>query len=206
MLWQAALLKKASAQSLSTKFDANELTASYLRRIAMLSTKENGPLKAKENLASKGVMVVVLPQLPGTFLDGAAMLGPTGPIVGLTLRHDRTDNLWFTLLHELAHFNLHHEELRGDSAAFVDDVEIQSEDIFEQEADKLARESLIPSVILSQVRWDDSSTADDIDAVASRARVHISIVAGRWQRDHQNYRKFARLIERDTVRPLLLQE
>ena len=29
------------------------------------------------------------------------------PVAALTLRYDRLDNFWFTLLHELAHIALH---------------------------------------------------------------------------------------------------
>jgi HTH-type transcriptional regulator / antitoxin HigA len=85
-------------------------------------------------------------------------------------------------------------------------AEIDSDDSLEQEADELARNFLIPNHFFSQVRWDFSSTADDIDSIASRARVHKSIVVGRWQREHKNYRKFARLIERGTIRQQFLRQ
>ena len=46
--------------------------------------------------------------LPGTYLDGAAMLSAfSQPVVALTLRYDRLDNFWFVLFHELAHVFLH---------------------------------------------------------------------------------------------------
>jgi hypothetical protein len=103
-------------------------------------------------------------------------------------------------LHRKTRTQLHYDQLLDQGSAFVDDMEIHSEDVYEREADQLARESLIPSSVLSQIRWDEDITQDEIVAVAVRARVHVAIAAGRWQRDHQNYKKFARLIERDTVR------
>ena len=49
-----------------------------------------------------------VPHLPRTHLDGAALKSHEGrPVIGLTLRYDRIDNFWFTLLHELAHVGLH---------------------------------------------------------------------------------------------------
>lgn len=46
--------------------------------------------------------------MKGTLLDGAALKDVDGqPIIGMTLRHDRLDNFWFTLLHELAHLWKH---------------------------------------------------------------------------------------------------
>jgi phenolic acid decarboxylase len=47
---------------------------------------------------------------------------------------------------------------------------------------------------------------ESLKAQAARARVHISIVAGRWQRDHQNYKRFSRLIDRDTLKDRLMTE
>jgi HTH-type transcriptional regulator/antitoxin HigA len=202
--WQTAVLEKGDMQRATGAFDRTSLGADSLRQIAKMSTKADGPLRAIRELTKKGITVVVMPPLPGTFLDGAAMASQTGkPVIGLTLRHDRIDSFWFTLLHELAHVALHYDELIGGDAAFVDDMEIRSEDACEREADKLARDSLIPGVVLTQVNWGAGTGHDDLITVATRARVHISVVAGRWQREHQNYKKFARLIDRNSVRLML---
>jgi HTH-type transcriptional regulator/antitoxin HigA len=201
LLWQAAVLKRSEACKLESTFDRSIFESQNLRLIARLSAKPNGPNRAVYNLAEFGICIVILPPLPGTFLDGAAMVGPTGnPVIGLTLRHDRVDSFWYTLFHELAHIALHYDQLIDRQNAFVDDMEILSEDASEREADELARDSLIPRDVLSHVRWGENTTQDEIVAVAVRARVHVAIAAGRWQRDHQNYKKFARLIERGTVR------
>ena len=184
--------------------ERSNLAADDLRQIAKMSTKSDGPLRAIRELNKKGIMVVVMPPLPGTFLDGAAMANQAGkPVIGLTLRYDRIDSFWFTLLHELSHVALHYDELIGSNIAFVDDMEIRSEDACEREADKLARDSLIPGDILTQVNWGAGTAHDDLITLATRARVHISVVAGRWQREHQNYKKFARLIDRNSIRAML---
>jgi HTH-type transcriptional regulator/antitoxin HigA len=202
--WQTAVLQKSETQRVTGMFDLSALRADDLRQIAKMSTKVDGPLRAIRELIKKGITVVVMPPLPGTFLDGAAMASQTGkPVIGLTLRYDRIDSFWFTLLHELAHITLHYEQLVGSNTAFVDDMEIRSEDAWEREADKLARDSLIPVEILAQVNWGNETDHDDLITVATRARVHISVVAGRWQREHQNYKKFARLIDRNSVRTML---
>jgi HTH-type transcriptional regulator / antitoxin HigA len=206
LLWQAAVLRKAKDKTISSGFSADRLDESFLRKIARLSQSPDGPSSAIQMLAGVGIQVVLLPHLPGTFLDGGAMLSrQKRPIIALTLRYDRTDNFWFTLLHEASHIKLHFEDLCQHDFAFFDDMDIQSEDSREQEADTLAQRSLIPDAILRSVRWDADTSAAEIIAVSTRARVHASIAAGRWQRDHQNYRKFARLIERDKIRPTLLE-
>jgi HTH-type transcriptional regulator/antitoxin HigA len=40
-------------------------------------------------------------------------------VIGLILRHDRLDNFWFTIVHELAYLYLH---LDGENIAFFDDT------------------------------------------------------------------------------------
>jgi HTH-type transcriptional regulator / antitoxin HigA len=204
LLWQAAVLKKSEGRKTRRVFDRLTFNPQKLRMIARLSTKRHGPRYAIEILEELGIIVAIIPLLPGTFLDGAAMAGPDrNPVIGLTLRHDRVDSFWFTLLHELSHVTLHYDQLMERDTAFVDDMEILSEDSNEREADQLARDSLIPIHILSQIRWGNQTSHDDIVALAVRSRVHVAIAAGRWQRDHQNYKKFARLIERGTIRSTL---
>jgi len=203
LLWQAAVLKKSESRPLATTFDRSTFGSQTLRVIARLSARSDGPRRALRVLTECGISLSILPPLPGTFLDGAVMAGPTGnPVIGLTLRYDRVDSFWFTLLHELAHVALHYDQLLERGLTFVDDMEILSEDLYEREADQLARESLIPGSVLSQIHWAEDTTQDEIVAVAVRARVHVAVTAGRWQRDHQNYKKFARLIGRGTVRAM----
>jgi HTH-type transcriptional regulator/antitoxin HigA len=204
LLWQSAVLQRAADVKPTKVFQHSHFTKDILRKIARLSSKLDGPKRAFKELLNIGLVPIVMPPLPGTFLDGAAMVSTSGiPIIGLTLRHDRIDNFWFTLLHELSHICLHYELLVGTHVAFIDDMEMRSDDAQEQEADELARDALIPSSILDQVLWSGASSQEDILAVSTRARVPVTVVAGRWQRDHQNYKKFSRLIDRTSVHSLL---
>lgn len=207
LLWQAAVLQKSDDIELRRAFDRSKFTKTELRQVAKLSSKIDGPRHAIAALLDMGIVTVIMPPLPGTFLDGAAMVSTRGvPVVGLTLRHDRIDNFWFTLLHELCHLCLHYDILVDTHTAFVDDMEIRSDDTREQEADSLARESLIPANILQQVSWSSASSYDDLVIVSTRARVPLAVAAGRWQRDHQNYKKFSRLIDRSSVQALLVSD
>jgi HTH-type transcriptional regulator/antitoxin HigA len=199
LLWQAAVLQKC--EILAVSFQHSAFGYDALRQIARMSTKRDGPKRALRRLAELGISVVIMPALPGTFLDGAAMISPSGnPVIGLTLRHDRVDYFWFTLLHECAHVALH---LNKEETLFVDDMEIRSEDACEREADALARDALIPPAILEQVAWGPNTGYDDLMMLATRARVHPSIVVGRWQRDHLNYKRFSRMIDRNSIQAML---
>ena len=60
------------------------------------------------------------------------------PVIGLTLRYDRLDNFWFSLMHELAHVARHLDVEKS----FYDDFDTESKkDPVEDEADKLASEA-----------------------------------------------------------------
>jgi len=138
----------------------------------------------------------VEPHLPKTYLDGAVMHDADGrPIVALTLRYDRVDNFWFTLMHELAHVSLH---LESTDSIFVDDLDSSSDlDATEQQADALAAEALIPAE-----EWQNVMIMGEADILDLAHRLNISpaIVAGRWQQEQGNYRKFAKLLGRNQVR------
>jgi len=69
--------------------------------------------------------------------DGAAICrGDGAPLIALTLRYDRLDNFWFTLLHEFAHVSCH---LSGDTSVILDDLDVKGSDKIEAEADEFAR-------------------------------------------------------------------
>lgn len=169
-------------------FSPAKLTPETLREVAQLSWSERGPLLAREYLARLGVACVIEPHLPQTRLDGAAMLDEDGtPVIGMTIRFDRLDNFWFTLLHELVHVYKH---LRDSKHAFIDDTEtVEDEDPKEVEANRLAGEAFIP-----RNQWMHSDAyrrRTDLVAIkefAYRLRIHPAIVAGRIRRDTGNYR------------------
>jgi HTH-type transcriptional regulator/antitoxin HigA len=137
-----------------------------------------------------------LKHLPGTFLDGAALCRKDGvPIIALTLRHDRIDNFWFTLLHEYCHVCYH---LNENTRVILDDLEVKSAAEIENEADAFAQEALIPSIFSKRLESVHLSPEDIIE-LADEVNVHSAIVAGRWQREHNDYRRFSKLLGRGEV-------
>jgi HTH-type transcriptional regulator/antitoxin HigA len=55
-------------------------------------------------LAEFGIRLVLIEHLPKTRIDGAALwLDAVSPVVALSLRYDRIDSFWHTLIHELVH-------------------------------------------------------------------------------------------------------
>ena len=124
--------------------------------------------------------------LPHTHLDGMATVNGNGaPVVGLTIRHDRIDNFWFTLCHELAHVSLHFGT--GHIEEFVDDLDAASGERLEGEADRWAEEVLIPSKIWKDAAVRLSPTVPAVLALASEMRIHPAIIAGRVRKERSNY-------------------
>ena len=94
------LVDKAKEIKLTTSYKHGVINSDFLQGLIKISIEERSPILAQDYLRSHGINLVVEPHLPKTYLDGAVILKKEeNPIIGLTIRHDRLDNFWFTLLH-----------------------------------------------------------------------------------------------------------
>jgi HTH-type transcriptional regulator/antitoxin HigA len=199
--WCAAALLRSQSVPVTGRFDKKRINLDLVRNLAKLSARDDGPQTVVDRLAGLGIAFVVLPHLPGTHLDGAAMLRSDGvPVIALTLRKDRIDNFWFTLLHELAHVKSH---LVSGTQVIFDDLEIGSAQNIEQEADKMARVALIPDELWATFNSGTYTSMAELFDFARRAEVHPAIVAGRWQQRNRDFRKFSKLLGHGDVRQAL---
>ena len=191
LAWQARVLAKAAAQRCAGEYRRGSVDSEFLRALARLSWSEQGPSLVPEFLSRHGIVFVIEPHLPKTYLDGAAMTDAEGrPVVALTLRHDRIDNFWFTLLHELAHVALH---LDGGAKAYFDDLDGSAAvDDVESEADSLAEEALIPEKAWRAAAARKSHLKADVLALARELDIHPAIIAGRIRHETGDFRKLAR--------------
>jgi len=186
--WQVRVLKKAAEQNLPSNYKANTVSLDWLQKLAKLSWLESGPSLAVEFLNKSGVHVVIEPHLPKTYLDGAVCICSDGnPVIALSLRHDRVDSFWFSLLHELAHIALHFD---GNEVWYLDDLEVQGADEIEQEADAMAREALISTEIWAKYQ---PNNADDVRELATSLQISPCIVAGRARFESNDHKKFGSL-------------
>lgn len=198
--WLARVVQRArDKKSEIGPYDSNVLTATFLRELAQLSWFEKGPLLACEFLQKHGIAVVIEPALKGTLLDGAALRDENGmPIIGLTLRHDRIDNFWFTLLHEVAHVWKHIE----DDGAFLDNLDVSADDKRELEANRIAKEALVPRIVWKRSAASLSPSKENIDALSRELKIHPAIIAGKIRRDREDYTLFGDLVGQGLVRNL----
>jgi HTH-type transcriptional regulator / antitoxin HigA len=204
LAWCVKALAASRGQTLTGEYRVGAITPDVLSALSKLSRHEDGPRRARDALSDLGVHLVCIPHLPKTYLDGAALRSVEGdaPIVALTLRHDRIDNFWFSLLHELAHVGRHFD---GTAEAFVDDFSLRAlpsrrEDPRENEADEWAEDALIPRDLwVASGLAAQASSARIID-FSRRIGVHPAIVAGRVRHQTRNFRAFASLIGSGQVR------
>ena len=145
-------------------------------------------------LAEAGVRFLVVEPLPRTRIDGVCFwLDDQSPVIALSIRFDRIDYFWHTLMHELGHVK------NQDGKAFValdvdlDGVNSSDEDdrpSFEIDADRFAVESLVPREELASfvARVHPFYSKAKIHDFAARIGVAPGIVVGQLQyRGYMSY-------------------
>lgn len=196
--WSARVVAQAQDQLPRSLSELPQLDWAMVRDIARFSVLDTGPKVAVEYLRQFGLPVVVEPHLPKTYVDGATIPTDRGPVIGLTLRHDRLDSFWFTLFHELAHVILHGDQNVG----FFDDIESPAVDPREKEADAAAGEALIPEKYWKKSPASRLRSPQAAEHLAKELRIHPAIIAGRIRKQFDDYRVLSHMVGSGTVRRL----
>ena len=199
LIWVAQVIKRALHEPPEGRYVPGTVTLDFMREVAQLSWFDQGPVLAQEFLGKHGISLVIEPHLPRTYLDGALILiTQEHPIIGLTIRYDRIDNFWFCLMHELAHISRHFD---GEYDALYDDLDFKGQDDpREKEADDWAQEALIAEEVWAQSTARDLPTADAVEYLANRLRIHPAIVVGRIHYERKSYRILSRWVGHRQVR------
>lgn len=189
--WYAKVLIEQKQVSTETLYDPAVLDEGFF---------DEGPLLAREFLLKLGIKLMIVPHLEGTYLDGASFFNNEGvPIIALTLRYDRVDNFWFTLFHELSHLKLH---LKDRNDFFFDDLKSTNNlSEIEKEADRFGEEQLISSNEWSSF-YSLYLTEVDVKQFAQKHRISTAIVAGRIQKERNDFGVFRSLLGQGKVRDL----
>lgn len=177
-------------------FDRERLSYA-VPEILALAERADDVARVPETLAALGVHFVVVPHLPRTYVDGAAFTLDDGhPVIALSLRYDRIDAFWFTLLHELAHIISGHEGL---------DIFNQDErdgDAQETVANEMASDWLLDrgalAAFVSEVKPYFSRAK--VETFAASQHRHPGIVVGRLHHDgHLPYTHLNGLCEKASM-------
>ena len=135
-------------------------------------------------LAEAGIRFVVVEPIPKSKIDGACFwINKHSPVIALSLRFDRVDNFWHTLLHECSHV-LHLEgqneplldvDLSGETQTPKPEIEIR--------ADTDAAEFSIPKAKLDSfiLRTHPSYTKDKLMGFSALNKVNVGILVGQLQ-------------------------
>lgn len=195
--WQARVVEKAVHNTLQIEYSKDNIEQ-IMENISKLTIFDEGPLYARELLNKNGIHLIVEPHFNRTFLDGGVMVLKNGsPVIGLTLRHDRLDNFWFSLMHELAHLARHFD---GDKTPYFDDFDHRDNiESFEAEADTLASELLIPKEKWPKTKSDhyaQTGSFAEIRQCAKELNVHEAILVGRIHFDSGNYSRYRKFLGR----------
>ncbi len=139
-------------------------------------------------LKDLGVRLLIVPHLSGTYLDGAAFFLEDKPVVALSLRYDRIDAFWFTLMHELAHI------IDGHRGAFLDNFDEEAVSAEESVANQKANDWLLDPRAFQRFVASTKPyfSREKIVEFAKSQNRHPGIVLGRLQHEglvpYQNLR------------------
>lgn len=204
-IWRARVLRQAASQRQNLKTRFNIVDTSWITKLANLSTRPDGPLRAVEFLRERGIVFVIVPHLSHTRLDGAAMLLADGtPAIALTLRYDRLDSFWFTLFHEIGHVLLHFNH--GLDAGFVDDLDVTGESEEENEADSFALSAFIPDEVWETTPVRFTNAPDLLRKLSESLKIHPAIIAGRIRKERNDYKLFSNLVGTGAVRAMFADQ
>ena len=199
LAWQARVLERSRDLAAHGEIAEFEVDDSWLPELVRLTKRKDGARRARRFLAKKGIGLIIERHLPGTYLDGAAMLdNEDRPVIGLTLRYDRLDNFWFVLLHELGHVFLHlFDGLRFD---FFDEESASGSDSVEVEADEFALNALIPEKLWDQCLSRFALSEESVRIDAENIGIDPSIIAGRIRKELNDFTILNELVGQGRVR------
>lgn len=200
--WLSLVREQANIIAIDNEIPALNFTEKDLSELSHESVNvEKLPL-IKDILLKHGIILAYQESLPGMKLDGVSfLLDDKIPVIGMTLRYSRLDNFWFVLFHELSHIILHYEKLK---TPVLDDLDEESEEDIEMEANSLALSSLIPRPKWRSCNLHYNANEATLNAFAKEINIHPSIVAGRYQKEKNKYSVFADIVNSVNTREILL--
>ncbi len=126
-----------------------------------------------------GVLFVMVPAIPKAHVSGVARwLNPHKPLIQLSLYGKTNDKFWFTFFHEAAHILLHAD---GKKAIYLDDLNTDCKDPQEEQANRWAREFLVPATYHD--RLPELRSKEAVKCFAEEIGIHPGIIVGRLQHD-----------------------
>lgn len=186
-------VKQIANDMLVAKYSQRALHAAIPKLQRLLSAAEEAR-KVPKIMAEAGIRYVIVETLSSAKIDGVAFwLDDDSPVIGMTLRHDRIDNFWFVLRHEIEHVLRRHgqqmldAELEGVRAGTGPDISQE-----EREANEAAADFCVPEDSLTRfiARKFPFFAERDILGFARTLGIHPGLIAGQLQHKTQRYDRF----------------
>ena len=176
-------VKQIAKEMVTPRYSAKKLNAA-LHELAALLTEPEEVRHVPKILAECGVKLVFVEQLPSSKIDGVCFwLDKASPVIGMSLRHDRIDNFWFVLRHEIEHVLKEHGKtkeiidysLEGDRAGTGESVDEQ-----ERVANAAGADFCVQQVEMNKfyLRKAPFISERDVLGFAARLEIHPGLVVG----------------------------
>lgn len=172
------MAKKCASRYTVCPFDKKALQALSREMTLHIEANEGIP-RFLNDLKQTGVKFFVLSHLQKTYIDGAAFFDNGNPVIFYTQRHNRIDNFWFTIAHEIVHVL---ENLNNRDDVFIDNLEeLPSQK--ERHANLKAEHLLGIDRILKHFRQFKSGYISEkrVREYSSNRHVHPGIIVGSLQ-------------------------
>ena len=115
-------VREIASEMLVARYSPSSVRSTIPKLRKLLSAPEEAR-KVPRILAECGIRYVIVETISSAKIDGVCFwLDENSPVIGMSLRHDRIDNFWFVLRHELEHVL----QLHGRNAVMLD-AELEGE-------------------------------------------------------------------------------
>lgn len=184
------------------KYDGNKVL-DLAESIGQYSIQPEGVSEFISDLYDAGIHFFKLSHLPKTYLDGAAFQFNNERYIVYTNRHDRVDNFWFTMAHELAH---HIKHIHSNTDCFLDNLDEEAGNQKEKEADSLASKWLKTAEILKLAQpYSRYLSEKRLTEICEQVGIEKSVVLGILQYHKLvDYRRLSQ--KKAKVSPLIPKE
>jgi HTH-type transcriptional regulator/antitoxin HigA len=207
--WGYRVLKLGQTVSAGA-FDEKQVARDLPKLVALSPYPEN-IRKLPAILASWGIRLVVVAHLERTKLDGATLWldsAKTQPVVALSLRFDRIDSFWFTLMHEMLHVRNREVSIDADllEDAKGEGGEPTENDEMENRVNVEAATILVPKDKLDSfiIRTRPLYSKAKVENFARLYNVHPGVVLGQLHRRREIDWKYMRdLLVQNGVRKMI---
>jgi HTH-type transcriptional regulator/antitoxin HigA len=189
-------VKHISSDLITPKFSLTSAknTISNLKSL-LLSPQEIR--KVPRILTEGGIRFVIVESLADAKIDGVCLwLDNEIPVIAMSIRHDRIDNFWFVLRHELEHVS----KRDGQSAIMLDtEIEENLDTITSQEektANQAAAEFCVPSKFLDRYIERKSPIFTELDMLGFARSLNIQpgLVVGQLHHRTGRYELFRKYL------------